>query len=30
MQSYIHANGKIGVLVEVDCNTDFTANTDDV
>ena len=30
VQSYIHANRKIGVLVEVDCNTDFTANTDDV
>ncbi|MEA2397868.1 MAG: elongation factor Ts [Thermoleophilaceae bacterium] len=29
VQSYIHANGKIGVLVEVDCETDFVANTDD-
>jgi elongation factor Ts len=30
VQSYIHANNKVGVLVEVDCNTDFTANTDDM
>jgi elongation factor Ts len=29
VQSYIHGNGKIGVLVEVDCNTDFVARTDD-
>jgi elongation factor Ts len=29
VSSYIHANGKIGVLVEVDCETDFVANTDD-
>ena len=29
IQSYIHANGKIGVLVEVDCNTDFVARNDD-
>jgi elongation factor Ts len=27
--SYIHHNGKIGVLVEVDCETDFVANTDE-
>ncbi|MEA2496781.1 MAG: elongation factor Ts [Thermoleophilaceae bacterium] len=27
--SYIHATGKIGVLVEVDCETDFVARTDD-
>ena len=27
--SYIHANGKIGVLVEVDCETDFVARNDD-
>lgn len=27
--SYIHHNGKIGVLVEVDCETDFVARTDD-
>jgi elongation factor Ts len=29
VQSYIHANGKVGVLVEVDCNTDFVANNAD-
>jgi elongation factor Ts len=29
VQSYIHANGKIGVLVEVDCETDFVAKNDD-
>ena len=29
VQAYIHANGKIGVLVEVDCNTDFVAKNDD-
>ena len=28
MQSYIHSNGKIGVLVEVDCQTDFVARND--
>jgi elongation factor Ts len=27
--TYIHATGKIGVLVEVDCETDFVARTDD-
>ena len=27
--SYIHANGKIGVLLEVDCETDFVAKNDD-
>lgn len=27
--SYIHHNGKIGVLVEVNCETDFVARTDD-
>lgn len=26
--SYIHAGGKIGVLVEVDCETDFVARND--
>jgi elongation factor Ts len=26
--SYIHANGKIGVIVEVDCETDFVAKND--
>lgn len=29
VQSYVHANGKVGVLVEVDCNTDFVAKNDD-
>ena len=29
VQSYIHANGKIGVLVEVDCNTDFVARNEE-
>ena len=29
VESYIHAGGKIGVLVEVNCETDFVANTDD-
>jgi elongation factor Ts len=29
VQAYIHANGKVGVLVEVDCNTDFVARNDD-
>ena len=29
IQSYIHANGKVGVLVEVDCNTDFVAKNED-
>jgi len=29
VQSYIHANAKIGVLVEVDCETDFVARNDD-
>ena len=27
--SYIHHNGKLGVLVEVGCETDFVARTDD-
>lgn len=27
--SYIHAGGKIGVLVEVSCETDFVARTED-
>lgn len=27
--SYIHAGGKIGVLVEVNCETDFVAKTDE-
>ena len=29
VQSYIHTGGKIGVLVEVNCETDFVAKTDD-
>ena len=28
VSSYIHAGGKIGVLVEVNCETDFVARTD--
>jgi elongation factor Ts len=27
--SYIHSGGKIGVLVEINCETDFVARTDD-
>jgi elongation factor Ts len=27
--SYIHAGGKIGVLVEINCETDFVARTDE-
>jgi elongation factor Ts len=27
--SYIHANGKIGVLVEINCETDFVARNED-
>ena len=27
--SYIHANRKVGALVEVDCNTDFVARNED-
>lgn len=30
IQSYIHAGGKIGVLVEVNCETDFTGKTADL
>jgi elongation factor Ts len=29
VSSYIHAGGQIGVLVEVDCETDFVARTDE-
>jgi len=29
VSSYIHAGGKIGVLVEINCETDFVARTDD-
>ena len=28
VQAYIHSNGRIGVLVEVDCETDFVARND--
>ena len=30
VQTYIHHTGKVGVLVEVDCETDFVARTDDL
>ena len=29
IESYIHQNGKVGVLVKVLCETDFVARTDD-
>ncbi|CCQ97933.1 Elongation factor Ts [[Clostridium] ultunense Esp] len=29
VESYIHMGGRIGVLVEVNCETDFVANTDE-
>ena len=29
VQAYIHSNGKVGVLVEIDCNTDFVARNPD-
>jgi elongation factor Ts len=29
VSSYIHAGGRVGVLVEVQCETDFVARTDD-
>src|ERR1700712_2614292 len=29
VQSYVHSNGKIGVLVEINCETDFVARNDD-
>jgi elongation factor Ts len=29
VQAYIHAGARVGVLIEVDCNTDFVANNDD-
>ena len=29
IQTYIHSNAKVGVLVEVDCETDFVARNDD-
>lgn len=30
IHSYIHAGAKIGVLIEVDCETDFVARTDEM
>ena len=29
VESYIHSGGRIGVLLEVNCETDFVARTDD-
>lgn len=29
IHAYIHGNGKVGVMVEVNCETDFVARTDD-
>ena len=29
VEAYIHAGGKLGVLVEINCETDFVARTDD-
>jgi elongation factor Ts len=29
IQSYIHFNNRVGVLLEVNCETDFVANTDE-
>ena len=29
IQSYVHAGSKVGVLIEVDCNTDFVATNED-
>jgi len=29
VESYIHVGGKVGVLIEVNCETDFVAKTDD-
>jgi elongation factor Ts len=29
VESYIHMKGKLGVLIEVNCETDFVANTDE-
>ncbi len=30
IQTYIHSNGKVGVLIEVDTETDFVARNDDL
>ncbi|MEK7577634.1 MAG: translation elongation factor Ts [Patescibacteria group bacterium] len=29
ISSYVHANGKVGVLIELNCQTDFVARTDE-
>jgi elongation factor Ts len=29
VQAYVHATGKVGAIVELDCNTDFVARNDD-
>ena len=29
VQAYVHAGAKVGVLIEVDCNTDFVAKTNE-
>jgi elongation factor Ts len=29
IQAYVHAGAKVGVLIEVDCNTDFVATNED-
>jgi elongation factor Ts len=29
VQCYIHANGRVGAMVEVDCETDFVARNED-
>src|SRR5437763_3671231 len=29
VQSYIHAGARVGVLIEVDCNTDFVATNEE-
>jgi len=29
VQAYVHAGAKVGVLIEVDCNTDFVAKNDE-
>ena len=29
VQAYIHSGGNVGVLIEVDCNTDFVARNDE-
>lgn len=29
VESYLHSTGKVGVLVEIDCETDFVARNDD-